>query len=90
MATVGDDDRLWRRTWQPLFEALVWSGQVVVRDELGEHPFEMAPAENGQVVQALAANGAHPALGEGVRARAPVGRPEDPNTFGQRTRIAFR
>jgi hypothetical protein len=79
---IGEDDGLRGRTGRPLSETLMWPGVVVVLDELAEDIFKVPAAEDQQVVQALAANGAHPALGEGVRARAPVGSPKYPDTLG--------
>jgi hypothetical protein len=47
--------------------------------ELGEDVLEVAPAKNQEVVEALAPDGADPAFGERVRARAPVGSPGYPD-----------
>jgi hypothetical protein len=80
--SIGEDDGIRRQTGRPLSKTLMWPGVVVVLDELAEDMFEVSAAEDQQVVEALAANGANPALGEGVRARAPVGSPEYPDTFG--------
>lgn len=42
---------------------------VVVLDELGEDATEMTRTDDQQVIQALAASGGHPALGEGIGIR---------------------
>jgi hypothetical protein len=42
---------------------------VVVAAVDAEHVFEMSAAENEDPVQAVGAEGAHPAFGEGVRVR---------------------
>ena len=58
-----------------LQQTLVRAPLVVVCDERGEHPAQVAFVQDEQVVLALPAGGADPALGHRVRPRRPVGRP---------------
>jgi hypothetical protein len=48
-------------------ESAVWPVLVVVAAVDAEHVLEMAAAEDEDPVQAVGANGAHPAFGEGAR-----------------------
>jgi hypothetical protein len=52
-ATQGDDGVGWR-TRHSLIEALVRPGLVVVLHELGQHLLQVLPAQDQQMVQALA------------------------------------
>ncbi len=63
MAAEGDDRVGWRTT-HSLLEGLVRPGLVVVIEELAEHPLQVLPAQNQQVVQVLSASGPHPAFSE--------------------------
>jgi hypothetical protein len=50
-------------------ESAVWPVLVVVAPADAEHVLEMAAAEDEDAVEALGANGADPAFGEGIRVR---------------------
>jgi len=52
-------------------KARVWSGLVVVGDVSREYPFEVAPAEHQDPVQALSSGGADEVLRVGVRLPIP-------------------
>ncbi len=47
------------------------SVSVVMLDELGEDAVEMTRSDDQEVIEALAAGGASPALGAGVGVRSP-------------------
>ena len=55
---------------------------VVVVDELAEDVFEVAPIEDQHAVEALTADGADDALGEGVGTWSTDRCADDPNTLG--------
>jgi hypothetical protein len=65
-AAEGDDGVGWR-TRHSLLEALVRPGLVIVIEELGQHPLQVSPAKDQQMVEALSAGGPHPAFATGVR-----------------------
>src|SRR5438046_2587051 len=50
-------------------DAAMWTGGVVVPDVVGQHSFEVTVVPDQNPVEALAAHGAYPALGVGVRFR---------------------
>ena len=54
---------------------------VVVRYVRVEHALEVASVEDQEPVEALGADGADEALGEGVRLRRPDRRLDDPDAF---------
>jgi hypothetical protein len=64
-------DRWARVRWEQ-FERAVWPVPVVVVAVDAEHVFEVAATDDQEVVEAVGANGAHPALGVGVPARCSV------------------
>jgi len=63
-------------------EASMRPGPVVVLDEGAEHALQVTPSEDEDVVEALPANGAYPALRERVRLRRPDGGLHDRQSFG--------
>ena len=75
---------------RPLTEGPVRPMPVVVVHVLGEHGLEMAAAEDEEPVEALSTDGTHNALGDGVRARGPDGRLDDPDALGREEQQARR
>ena len=55
---------------------------VVMLDELVDHGVEVTPAEDQHAIEALPADSADEALGEGVGTRRPDRRADDPNALG--------
>ncbi len=60
-----------------LTEALMGPRLVVVQDELAQDGFQLAPAEDEQVVQDFPAYGPHRSLGERVCPRRSIGQAND-------------
>ena len=63
-------------------ESAAWSLLVVVAAVDAEHLFEVSAAEDEDPVEAVGAEGADPALGEGVRVRRLNRRPDYADAFG--------
>ena len=83
---IGDrDDRFGDRQRAAFIEGSVRPVPVVVVHVLGEHGFEVAAAEDEEPVEALSADGTDKALGDGIRARGPDGRLDDPDSLGCKT-----
>jgi hypothetical protein len=82
---VGERSRLgfgFAGVWRSLVEGAVGAMCVVVLDVGREDSFEVAAVEDQEPVEALAADAADPAFGEGVRAGCANGCPDDPDRFG--------
>jgi hypothetical protein len=80
---VGTDPRLSRLPAGPgcpPLERAVRPGRVGVGTVLRQHLLQMAPPEEEQAIQALAAHGPHPAFSHRVRARRLGGCPQDAHT----------
>jgi hypothetical protein len=73
VAAVEPDRRVRRRrvvaVWREEIEGAVRPVLVVMRAVNAEHVFEIMTAEDEDAVEAVGADGTHPALGEGVRVR---------------------
>ena len=64
---VADDSQSRNRRWGLKRQRPVWAMGVVVRDVDSKGLFEVASADDQQPVQAVGADGLHPALGVRVR-----------------------
>src|ERR1700730_18822451 len=63
---------------------------VVVVDVDAEHVLKLSPADDQDPVEAVAADGADPALGERVRLRRPEPCADDLDVLGVKTRFRLR
>jgi hypothetical protein len=82
LATRGQGEDGRNRIWASLFDPLVGASVVVVGQELLDHPFQVAGAEDQQVVEQLSASGKDEPLRDRVRPRRPVGQPQDFHALG--------
>jgi hypothetical protein len=67
--SAGRSGRIRRRVRRPEVEPTVRAARVVVNHVLAKHSLEVAATKHERPVQALAPDGPHPTLGEGVRLR---------------------
>lgn len=100
--SAGRSGRIRRRVRRPEVEPTVRAPRVVVNHVLAKHPLEVTATKDERPVEALAPDGSHPTLGEGVRLRGPergehhadaVGREdgvEAPGYLESRSRIRSR
>ena len=73
-----------------LVQALVRARLVVVRDVVGQDAAQVRLVDDEEVVEALRAHRADPALGVGVRRRRAVGRAHDLDPLGREHRVEGR
>jgi hypothetical protein len=67
--SAGQTGRILRRVGHPEVEPTVRAPRVVVSHVLTKHPLEVTATKHERPVEALAPDGPHPALGEGIRLR---------------------
>src|SRR5215472_1550320 len=77
----GDGDHICRWPGEALVEPLMGAGPVVVVDELRRHALQVPPAEDQEVVEALAPRCANKSLGHGVRPRRSIGQAHNLHAF---------
>ena len=73
--------------WRDKLERAVRPVPVVVVGVDAQDAFEMAPSEDEDPIETVAADGAHPALGERVRVRRLDRRPDHLDPYGGEQRV---
>ena len=85
-------DRGWlgAGVWAGKVEGAVWSLPVVVVDVGSKYALELSAVEDQQPVEAFMTDGAHPALGVGVRVRGSDGSPDHRRSLGPKDFVERR
>jgi len=85
-----EGDHICRWPGEALVEPLMGVGPVVVVDELRQHALQVPPAEDQEVIQALAPRCADKSLGHGVRPRRSIGQAHNLHAFRAEDLVGMR